>query len=428
MSDPIATSEHEGGGAQETEPALSAREAPPTAEEIAEAASSDAVVDGMPRWLWRAVLLIIGMVAASYAAFTFVRQIRSLIVWLISALFLSFALEPAVNWLGRHGWKRGLATFAVLLGLGVLVVVMIASMVPLVLAQVQGLIEKVPSWLDHLSVYTKRWFNVDISSGGVLNQVKNLGADVKGVAGNVAGNVLGFGTAVLGAVFQLATIALFTFYFVADGPKMRRAICSLLPPKRQREILFTWEVAIEKTGGYLYSRMLLGSISAVCFFIVLKILGVPFAVPLAIWMGVVSQFVPVVGTYIAAAVPLLVSLLENPGDAVVILIYILVYQQVENYLLSPKISAHTMQLHPAVAFGAAICGASVGGAVGAFLALPAAAIIQSVSSTYVRRHEVVETELTHEEPEEQDKGPGRRSMADRLRFRRVRRAGAGVDA
>src|SRR5207302_2940048 len=211
-------------------------EAPPTSEEIAlEAGAGLTAADGMPRWLWRAVLLVIGMVAASYAALTFVRQIRSLIVWLISALFLSFALEPAVNWLGRHGWKRGLATFAVLLGLAVLVIVMIASMVPLVLAQVQGLIEKVPSWLDHLSVYTKRWFNVDVSSGGVLSQVKNFGADVKGVAGNVAGNVLGFGTAVLGAVFQLATIALFTFYFVADGPRMRRGICSLLPPKRQRE-------------------------------------------------------------------------------------------------------------------------------------------------------------------------------------------------
>ena len=296
------------------------------------------------------------------------------------------------------------------------------------IAQIQGLIEKVPSWLDHLSVYTKRWFNVDISSGGVLDQVKNLGTDVKGVAGNVAGNVLGFGTAVLGAVFQLATIALFTFYFVADGPRMRRAICSLLPPKRQREVLFTWEVAIEKTGGYLYSRLLLGSISAVCFFIVLKILGVPFAVPLAIWMGVVSQFVPVVGTYIAAAVPLLVSLLENAGDAAVILIYILVYQQVENYLLSPKISAHTMQLHPAIAFAAAICGASVGGAVGAFLALPAAAIIQSVSSTYVRRHEVVETELTHATPGGPDTGPGRRSLTDRLRLRWVRRAGGPADA
>ena len=120
--------------------------------------------------------------------------------------------------------------------------------------------------------------------------------------------------------------------------------------------------------------------------------------------------------------PLLVSLLENPGDAVVILIYILIYQQVENYLLSPKISAHTMQLHPAVAFGAAICGASVGGAVGAFLALPAAAIIQSVSSTYVRRHDVVETGLTHEEPEEQDKGPGKPSLTERLRLRFARRA------
>ena len=272
-------------------------------------------------------------------------------------------------------------------------------MVPLVLGQVQSLIEKVPEWLDKLAPRAKEWFNIDISTAAVLRPIKNLNSDVKGVAQNVAGNVLGFGTAVLGAIFQLASIALFTFYFVADGPRMRRAICSTLPPQRQREVLFAWEVGIDKTGGYLYSRLLLGAISATCFFILLKIIGVPFAVPLALWMGVVSQFVPVVGTYIAAALPLLVAVLVSPVDALIVLIYILIYQQVENYLLAPKISAHTMQLHPAVAFGAAICGASIGGAVGAFLALPAAAIIQGVGGTYIRRHEVVETELTREEPE-----------------------------
>ena len=103
-------------------------------------------------------------------------------------------------------------------------------MVPLVLGQVQSLIEKVPEWLDKLAPRAKEWFNIDISTAAVLRQIKNLNSDVKGVAQNVAGNVLGFGTAILGAIFQLATIALFTFYFVADGPRMRRAICSTLPP------------------------------------------------------------------------------------------------------------------------------------------------------------------------------------------------------
>jgi predicted PurR-regulated permease PerM len=422
LTDPKTASPPEGGGSRGDEAGSSALAAPPTREEIAAAAhggTAAARADKMPPWLWRATALVFAMGLAAYAALVFIRQIRSLILWLIAALFLSFALEPAVNWLVRHGWRRGLATLAVLALLALLVVVLIASMVPLVLGQVQSLIEKVPEWLNRLAPRAKEWFNIDISTAAVLRSLKNLNTDVKDVAKNVAGNVLGFGTAILGAIFQMATIALFTFYFVADGPRMRRAICSALPPQRQRDVLFAWEVGIEKTGGYLYSRLLLGAISGTCFFVLLKILGVPFAVPLALWMGVVSQFVPVVGTYIAAALPLLVAVLVRPVDALIVLIYILIYQQVENYLLSPKISAHTMQLHPAVAFGAAITGASIGGAVGAFLALPAAAIIQGVGGTYIRRHDVVETELTRQEPDEEESGEKASAMS-RLKQRLTR--------
>src|SRR4029077_18098637 len=186
-----------------------------------------------------------------------------------------------VKWLGKHWGRRGLAPLAVLALLALLVVVLIASMVPLVLGQVQSLIERVPEWLNRLAPRAKEWFNIDISTAAVLRSLKNLNTCVKDVSKNVAGNVLGFGTAILGAIFQMATIALFTFYFVADGPRMRRAICSALPPKRQRDVLFAWEVGIEKTGGYLYSRLLLGSMSGLCFFILLKVIGVPFAIPLA---------------------------------------------------------------------------------------------------------------------------------------------------
>ncbi len=242
-------------------------------------------------------------------------------------------------------------------------------------------------------MYTQRWFDTRLTSAAILRQIANAQADVQGIAANVAS----VGAFLLGLVFQVLTIGLFTFYLVADGPRFRRGVCSLLPPRIQRDLLAAWEVAIDKTGGYLYSRLLLAILNAGFSFIVLQALGIPFAAPLALWQGFVSQFIPVVGTYIAAAVPLLVALLEDPWKALWFLIFVIIYQQIENYLLAPRITAKTMQLHPAVAFGAALAGGSISGLLGAFMALPAAAVIQSTISTYLKRHEVVETELTRED-------------------------------
>lgn len=352
----------------------------------------------MPRWVGRLLALVVLTYFLSLLALASFRQLRELFLWLIAALFLSFALEPAVNWLTAHGWRRGVATAAVLFGLGLLGLVALGAMVPLVIDQVQELITRLPGWLDQISVYTKRWFDVELTGEKIIEQIKGAQADV----GKLAENVAQVGQFVLGLIFQILTIGLFTFYLVADAPRFRRAVCSVLPPHRQREVLAAWEVAVEKTGGYLYSRLLLAAISASVSFVALTVLGVPFAAPLALFLGFVSQFIPVVGTYIAAAVPLLVALLENPWSALAFLVYVLVYQQVENYLLAPRITARTMALHPAVAFFAALAGGMVSGLLGAFMALPAAAIIQATVSTYLTRHEVVESELTREGPPARD--------------------------
>ncbi len=375
----------------------------------------------MPPWIPRLLILIVLVFFAAYGAFTLFRRLRDLLVWLIVALFLSFALEPAVNWLVGRGWKRGLATAAVLFGLAFLGMITIALMVPLVIDQVQELIDRVPDWLAQASVYTKRWFDIELTGQKILDQISSAQTDIRGIAANVAS----VGAFLLGLLFQVATIGLFTFYLVADGPRFRRAVCSLLPPRRQREMLAAWNIAIDKTGGYLYSRLLLAIINAVFTYIALQVLGIPFALPLAIWQGFVSQFIPVVGTYIAAAIPLVVALLEDPWSALFFLIFVLVYQQIENYLLSPRITARTMQLHPAVAFGAALAGGSINGLIGAFMALPAAAVIQATVSTYLTHHEVVESELTREDlppedepaaPETADVDPGYLSrLATRLR-------------
>jgi predicted PurR-regulated permease PerM len=375
------------------EPSLSGAQAR-GAEEVGTAAPEER--GALPPWIPRLLLAVVITAFAGYAAFNLVRQLQQLLLWLVAALFLSFALEPAVNWLVARGWRRGTAAAVVLFGLALLGLLALALMVPLVIDQVQELVRRLPGWLDRASVHTERWFDVELTSEKILENIASAQADVQGIAANLAS----VGAFILGLIFQVLTIGLFTFYLVADGPRFRRGVCSLLPPKRQHEILAAWNVAIDKTGGYLYSRLLLALVNAVATFVVLQALGVPFAVPLALWQGLVSQFIPVVGTYIAAAVPLLVALLDDPWTALFFLIFVVIYQQIENYLLAPRITAKTMQLHPAVAFGAALAGGSISGLIGAFMALPAAAVIQATVSTYLKRHEVVETELTREDEEE----------------------------
>lgn len=344
----------------------------------------------MPSWIPRAVVTVIALVALALATWAVIRQLRDLIIWLVISLFLSFALEPAVNYLAQRGWRRGAATGVLLLALLVLGVILVASMIPLVIQQVRELFENVPGYVADISRYSERWFGYELSTERLTEQLRDV--DISLAA--YAGNLLGVGAALLGFLLQLFTIALFTFYLVAEGPRVRRTVCSVLPPHRQREILWVWDVAVDKTGGYLYSRLLLATVAGLTAFIAMSVLGVPFALPLALWMGLLSQFIPVVGTYIAAAVPLLVALLDRPASALALLVFFVVYQQVENYVLGPRITARTMQLHPAVAFGSAIAGASLMGAIGAFLALPAAAIIQAAASSYITRHEV----LTPDDP------------------------------
>ena len=109
----------------------------------------------------------------------------------------------------------------------------------------------------------------------------------------------------------LATL-LFTYYLIADGPSLRRFLLSFMNRRRQKKVLWVWETAIEKTGGYLYSRAILAIISAALMFAALMILGIPYALPLALWMGVFSQFLPTFGAYVGAVVPLFVTLLQSP--------------------------------------------------------------------------------------------------------------------
>jgi predicted PurR-regulated permease PerM len=319
-----------------------------------------------------------------------------LLVTLLVSLFLAFAMEPAANYLAGRGWRRGAATAAVFAVL-VVVVVVVTALGSLFIDQLGQLIDAIPGYAQQLADFLNQTLGAEVDGGKLAAQLRDS-QGVRSFASGVAAAAVGLSTTLVGLVLQSFTVGLFTFYLVADGPRLRRVVCSVLPPDRQQLALRIWDLAIGATGGYVYSRALLAGVSAAATWLALTLIGVPYPLALGLWVGLVSQFIPTIGTYLAGALPVLIALLHDPIDAVWVLGYITLYQQFENLVLSPRITARTMSLHPAVAFGAVIAGGAIAGPIGALLALPAAASIQALVSLYAHRYQVITSPLVAEQP------------------------------
>lgn len=347
----------------------------------------------MPAWLPRAMALAASIVLAFGVAGWLFLQLQGLLVLLLISLFLALALEPAVNWLNQHRWPRGLATGVVMLAAFGLVASFFSVLGAMLVGQILDFANSLPTMARELLTWVNDTFNTDFAPDTLLSEVADASGQLGEYASSLAGDAWGAGTQILVLLFNGLTVALFTFYLTADGPRFRRTLCSVLPPRSQREVLRAWEIAINKTGGYIYSRALLALISMAAHYVTLLILDVHYAFALALWVGVLSQFIPTVGTYIGGAVPVLVALLQGPWPALWMLVFITLYQQLENYLLQPRITARTLDMHPAVAFGTVLAGAAILNAPGALLALPAGASLQAFISLYIKRYAVAEHPL-----------------------------------
>lgn len=365
--------------------------------------------DAMPAWVPRAIALFFAAAAGLLVARWMLAELQSFLVIVVVALFLSFALEPAVTWLSRHGVRRGVATGIVMVGGFLAFVGFMVLLGSVLFGQISAFIEDLPDRVERVEVELNERFDLELDTEELINDLEDQ--DVQDLATSLAGSAVQLGMSAVGVVFSMFTVFLFSFYMVADGPRFRRSVLSFLPRVRQERVLQGWELAIAKTGGYIYSRGLLALLSAVTTTFALELLGVPYSLALGIWTGIVSQFIPTIGTYLAGALPVLVALIDDPTEALFVLTFLIVYQQIENYYFAPKITARTMDLHPAVAFGTVIAGAALFGGVGAILALPAAAVMQAIASTYLERHEVIDTVMTRDHgadpaPDDDDEGPG----------------------
>ncbi|MEU3827792.1 AI-2E family transporter [Streptomyces sp. NPDC029080] len=357
---------------------------------------SDAVAQGarMPRWLPRAMVLALALIAAFQLGSWAFHQLTGLLINILIAFFLALAIEPAVSRMAAGGMRRGLATFLVFLGLTVVTAGFVTLLGSMLAGQIIKMIEGFPDYLDSLINWINETFHTHLKRVDIQEGLLHS-AWLRKYVQNSAAGVLDVSAQVLGGLFRLLTVALFSFYFAADGPRLRRALCSVLPPARQAEVLRAWEIAVDKTGGYLYSRGLMALVSGVAHYILLEAMGVPYAPVLGVWVGLVSQFIPTIGTYLAGALPMLIAFTVNPWYAVWVLVFVVIYQQFENYMLQPKLTAKTVDIHPAVAFGSVVAGTALLGAVGALIAIPAVATLQAFLGAYVKRYAVTDDPRVH---------------------------------
>ncbi|MFI7384130.1 AI-2E family transporter [Streptomyces sp. NPDC049813] len=349
---------------------------------------------GMPRWLPRAMVLALALIACfQFGSWAF-HQVTGLLINVLIAFFLALAVEPAVSWMSARGLRRGLATGLVFLAVMIAGAGFVVLMGSMLAGQIVDMVEDFPKYLDQVISWVNQTFHTELNRVEVQDSLLHSDWLQKYVQNSATG-VLDVSAQVLGGLFQLLTITLFSFYFAADGPRLRRALCSVLPPAKQAEVLRAWEIAVDKTGGYLYSRGLMALISGLAHYILLQVLGVPYAPVLAVWVGLVSQFIPTIGTYLAGALPMLIAFTVNPWYTLWVFIFVVVYQQFENYMLQPKLTSKTVDIHPAVAFGSVIAGTALLGAVGALIAIPAVATLQAFLGAYVKRYDVTDDPRVH---------------------------------
>lgn len=342
-----------------------------------------------PRWFPRALLWSVATVFAAMFAFYAFGELTALLTNLLISFFLMLMLEPLVVWLVRRGWRRGVAAFVVLIGAMLTGIAVIAVFGNLFVQQLIQLIQQVPDAYASIVEWADEAIGVTLpETDELLRQAASAWGD------DVASGALAVGSGILGFVFALLTIGLVVYYLLAAGPRFRQSICAWLTPNRQAEVLRLWEITQVKVSDFINSRVVLAAICTASTAVFLLILDTPYALPLALFTGVVSQFVPTIGTYLGGALPTAIALTsQGVPEAIGVLAFIIAYQQVENLILSPKITARALEMNPAVSFVAVIGFGSVFGALGAFLSLPIVATFQAAANTWFTRHELVDSPM-----------------------------------
>jgi predicted PurR-regulated permease PerM len=307
-----------------------------------------------------------------------------LMAWLIA-----IALEPGIRALIARGRSRGIA--ATIMGGGALLVVVVLAAVfgQLFFTQIAQFVSSVPTLTTTVIDWVNSTFHTSLDQTTIASSLQLDSTNVSSWAGSLSGGVLGVVGSLSSVLFDLVTILVFASYFAADGPHFYQTIASAMPPRAQRVFINVSEITIAKTGGYVVSKIILAALSAFFHGVFFFAIGVPYWLPFALFVGITAQFIPMIGTYLGIILPVLATVFASPWKAVGVIIFATIYQQIESYLFTPRVSKKTMDVNPAIALAAVFVGAAIWGPVGALIGIPLAAAGVAIASNYRTYYDLV---------------------------------------
>jgi predicted PurR-regulated permease PerM len=337
----------------------------------------------------RSGLILVGLVAALMLALWLFSVTRHFFFLLLLAWLFAISLEPGIRWFIRRGRSRGTSS-AIMGGAAILIALLLAvTFGKLFFTQIASFVRSVPSIESSVIAWVNARFNAHISTSSISSSLNLSPSNIGSWAQTLSGGVLGVVGSLSAVVFDLVTVVVFGFYFAADGPKFLRTVATGMSPHAQKVFLNVSEITTAKTGGYVVSKIVLAALSSLFHGIFFAVIGVPYWLPFALFVGITAQFVPIVGTYLGVTLPVLATVFITPWKGLAIIAFAVVYQQIETYYFTPRVSKRTMDVNPAIALAAVFVGAAIWGPLGALIGIPLAAAGVAIFTTYRHSYALV---------------------------------------
>ncbi|MEU1392457.1 MULTISPECIES: AI-2E family transporter [unclassified Nonomuraea] len=298
----------------------------------------------------------------------------SMLLLIVTSLFLAVGLDPAVRWLEEHRLPRWAAITAVFTAVIVLFAGFAMAIIPALSEQAGQFAEQLPTYIQQLQNNPQIR---DLDQRYQLLERLQAYLTSGDLGRQVFGGLLGIASIVVSAVFSTLTVLILTLYFLGALRSITRTGYRLIPRSRRDRARLLGDEILDRVGGYVAGNLIISLIAGVTTFVFLSIAGVPYALALAIIVAL-TDLIPLIGAFIGAGIATLVALFASLPVAIATLIFFIVYQQIENYLIAPKVMKSSVDVPAAATIVAALIGGALLGVVGALLAIPVAAAIQVI--------------------------------------------------
>ena len=322
------------------------------------------------------VLAVLGIAIAVALLLEIIWIARHIITWILIAVFLTLALNPAVNWFQRHGVKRRGAATAITVLLTLLGLVGLGALfIPTLVHELDGFAKALPGYVDDITHRRGRLGFLESKyhiTQRVRDQLQNGGA---GKLLGLTGTAVAITKGVITAIVATVTILFMTVFMLLEGPVWIERFFLMLPESSREHWRGVGHQIYRTVGGYVTGNLLISVIAGVSSTIVMVALGVPYAVALGLLVAILD-LIPLAGATIAAVVVSAVGFIHSIVAGVVLIVFFILYQQLENHVLQPLVYSRTVRLSPLIVLVSVLIGAELAGVLGALAAIPVAGTIQ----------------------------------------------------